>query len=175
MAWGLVNDDRTFVLGKLSLSQLPSLIISDKTEQSLSPKTKQKKDPATEMLKNKLKGILHDCTKTHLATEQLHNLQAVMFLQGEQSLPAVAVQWIWWCHPINSPRFTVQSAWTVCEKERALMTPTLPLGFQAHLLPFLSPELPAPFKIIIHASILRVWPWKTTEHVCPLVSRMNLT
>lgn len=60
-------------------------------------------------------------------------------------------------------------------EEFARKTPTLPLGFQTHLLPLLSPELPAPLKIIIHASILRAWPWKTTEHVCPLVSRMNLT
>lgn len=52
----------------------------------------KKKDPGTEILKNTLKGILHDCTNTHLATEQLHSLQAVMILQGEQSLPAAAVQ-----------------------------------------------------------------------------------
>ncbi len=64
--------------------------------------------------------------------------------------------------------------WKTAE-EFARKMPTLPLGFQTHLLPLLSPELPAPIEIIIHASVLRAWPWKTTEHVCPLVSRMNLT
>lgn len=40
-------------------------------------------------------------------------------------------------------------------EEFARKTPTLPLSLQTHLLPLLSPELPAPLEIIIHASILR--------------------
>lgn len=40
-----------------------------------------------------------------------------MFLQGEQ--------WLWWSHPINSPRFTVQNGWRVCEKD-AHFTSRLP-------------------------------------------------
>lgn len=57
---------------------------------------------------------LHKDSFGHTVTD---NLQAVMFLQGEQ--------WLWWSHPINSPRFTVQNGWRVCEKD-AHVTSRLP-------------------------------------------------